>query len=109
MTSSSLTSLPPADSPLTKVFLGPYLSLLAQETIAFRKISYAELGQELSLSRVIVKEAVQGQIGLTRGQWLRLIQGLRLPTNFELQPSQRNAMLCWEVCYPPVPAGTTKK
>jgi hypothetical protein len=107
MTSSS--SLAPADSPLTKAFVGPYLGLLMKETIAFRKISYAELGADLSFSEVLVKEAVDGQIALTRGQWLRLVQRLKLPTNIEFQPSQRNQAPCWEVGYPPVPATGIKR
>src|SRR5262249_14947082 len=34
---------PPVDSPLTKVFLGPFVSLLIQETITCLKMSYKRL------------------------------------------------------------------
>lgn len=106
---TSLSSLPPPDSPLTKAFVGPYLGRLMKETVASRKISYAELGADLSLSEVLVKEAVEGQIALTRGQWLRLVQRLKLPPNIEFQQALRNQAPCWEVGYPPVPAAGIKR
>jgi hypothetical protein len=105
----SSSSLPPADSPLTKAFVGPYLGRLMKETITFRRISFAELGADLSFSDVLLKEAVEGQIALTRGQWLRLVQKLRLPANIEFQIGQRNEAPCWEVGYPPVPVAGIKR
>jgi hypothetical protein len=99
---SSVLSLPPHDSPLTKIFLGYYLSLLVQETITYRRIRYGELAREMSLPEKLLQDAVQGQLGLTRGHWVKLGQLLSLATNFELRQSERNCMPCWELCYPPV-------
>jgi hypothetical protein len=93
---------PPRDSPLTKAFAGQYLSSLVQETVTYCKISYKRLAQEMSLSETILREAVQGKLARTRGQWVRLGQLLSLPTNFELRPGERDGAPCWEVCYPPV-------
>lgn len=64
--------------------------------IVYRKLSYRDLRQEMSISEVIRKEAVQGELALTRGQWIRLAQLLRLPKNLELQTSERNGVPCWE-------------
>lgn len=100
MTPSS--TLPPCDSPLTKIFLGQYLSLLLQETITYHKKSYTELAQQMSIPEVVLRDAVQGKLGLTRGQWIRLGQLLGLPTTFELRPGEQNGEPCWEVCYPTV-------
>jgi hypothetical protein len=73
-----------------------------QETVTYCKISYERLAQEMSLSETILREAVQGKLARTRGQWVRLGQLLGLPTNFELRPDERDGAPCWEVCYPPV-------
>ena len=97
------SALPPPDSPLTKVFLGEYLGLLLNETISHSKMSYNALAQEMSIPEVVLRDAIQGKMGLTRGQWVKLGQLLRLPTTFELRPGERDGTPCWEVCYPPVP------
>jgi hypothetical protein len=101
-TTTPSSSLPPSDSPLTKVFAGQYLSSLVQETVTYRKISYKRLAQEMSMSETILREAVQGKLARTRGQWVRLGLLLGLPTNFELRPGEWDGAPCWEVCYPPV-------
>jgi hypothetical protein len=93
---------PPRDSPLTKAFAGQYLSSLVQETVTYCKLSYKRLAQEMSLSETILREAVEGKLARTRGQWVRLGQLLGLPTNFELRAGERDGAPCWEVCYPPV-------
>ncbi len=102
------SSLPPRDSPLTKTFLGQYLSLLVQETITYRKMPYKWLSQEMSMPETILREAIQGKLGLTRGQWVKLAQLLSLATTFDLRASERNGTPCWEICYPPVPARVDK-
>ena len=98
------SSLPPRDSPLTKAFAGQYVSLLVQETITYRKMSYKGLAQEMSMPETIIREAIQGKLGLTRGQWVKLGQLLSLATTFDLRASERNGTPCWEICYPPIPA-----
>lgn len=105
----SFPSLPPRDSPLTKAFLGQYLSLLVQETITDRKISYSALAQEMSIAEMILRDAVQGKLALKRGKWVKLGQLLNLATSFQLTPSDRNGTPCWELCYPPIPARIEKK
>lgn len=103
------SSPPPPDSPLTKAFLGQYVSLLVQETVSYLKLSYKGLAQEMSMPETIIREAVQGKVGLTRGHWIKLGQLLKIATNFQLVKSERNGAPCWEVCYPPVPARIDKQ
>jgi len=100
MTRSS--SLPPSDSPLTKVFLGQYVSSLIQETITYLQLPYGRLAQDMSIPEMVLRDAVEGKLGLTRGQWVRLGQMLDLPTTYELRPGERNDAACWELCFPPV-------
>lgn len=107
-TTTPSSSLPPRDSPLTKVFAGQYLSSLVEETIRYRKLSYGGLAHEMSIPEMVLRDAVQGKLGLTRGQWVKLGQLLKLPTDFQLLTSERNGAPCWEVCYPPVPVRTDK-
>ena len=96
------STLPPRDSPLTKAYLGQYVSLLMQETVTCLKLSYKGLAQEMSMPETIIREAIQGKLGLTRGHWAKLGQLLRIATNFQLVKNERNGVPCWEVCYPPV-------
>ena len=102
------SSLPPSDSPLTKVFLGQYVSLLIQETVAYRKLSYSVLAQEMSIPEMVLRDAIEGKLGLTRGQWVKLGQVMGMPTSYDLRPSERNGAPCWEVCFPPVPVKLDK-
>lgn len=100
MTHSSL--LPPADSPLTTVFLGEYVSKLMQETVAYLKFSYEGLAREMSIPEMVLHDAVDGKMGLTRGQWVKLGRLLGLPTTYILRPGERDGTPCWEICFPPV-------
>jgi hypothetical protein len=95
--------LPPIDSPLTKCFLGQFVSLLLQETIICLNVPYKRLAQDMSIPEVVLRDAVQGKLGFTRSKWVRVGQLLNLPTTFDLRPSERNGAPCWELCYPPVP------
>ena len=95
--------LPPVDSPLTKIFLGQFVSLLIQETITCLKTSYKRLALEMSTPEVVLRDAVQGKLAFTRPQWVRLARLLNLPTTFDLRPGERNGTPCWELCYAPVP------
>ncbi|HTT24805.1 MAG TPA: hypothetical protein VMG82_38170 [Candidatus Sulfotelmatobacter sp.] len=95
-------SLPPRDSPLTKVFLGQFVSSLMQETITCLKVPYDKLAQEMSTPELVLRDAVQGKLGFTRPQWNKLAQSLNLPTTFTVRPSEREGKPCWELCYPPV-------
>jgi hypothetical protein len=100
MTHSS--SLPPRDSPLTTMFLGQYVSALMVETIKSLKLSYARLAHEMAIPEMVLRDAVEGKMGLTRGQCVRLGKALGLPTTYELRPGEQDGVPCWEVCYPPV-------
>ena len=100
MTHSS--SLPPRDSPLTTVFADQYVSALMLETIKYLKLSYAGLAHEMSIPELVLRDAVEGKMGLTRGQWVRFGHLLGLPTTYELRPGERDGIPCWEVCFPPV-------
>jgi len=102
---SSALSLPPCDSPLTKVFLGQYLSKLVQETITYRKTRYSDLAREMSIPEMVLQDAIQGKLALTRGQWVKVGQLLKLPTTFELRASELHGKPCWELCYPPIGVG----
>jgi hypothetical protein len=61
--------LPPSDSPLTTVFLGPYVNSLMQETITYLKLPYDKLAREMSIPELVLRDAVDGKMGLTRGQF----------------------------------------
>ena len=37
------------------------------ETIEFLKLSYARLAQEMSVPEMVLRDAVEGKMGLTRG------------------------------------------
>ena len=66
MTRSS--SLPLSDSPLTLMFLGQYVSKLMQET-TYLKLS--TLAHEMSITELVLRDAVEGKMGVTRGQWVK--------------------------------------
>jgi hypothetical protein len=102
------SSLPPSDSPLTKVFLGQYVSSLIEETVRYLKMPYSKLAQEMSIPEMVLRDATEGKLGLTRGQWVKLGQVLGLPTSYDLRPSERNGSPCWEVCFLPIPVKMDK-
>jgi hypothetical protein len=95
-------SLPPLDSPLTTIFAGQYVSSLMLETIRYLNLSYRDLALRMFLPEMVLRDAVEGKMGLTRGQWVRLGKELELPTTYELRPGERDGMPRWEVCFPPV-------
>ena len=78
MTRSS--HLPPADSPLTTVFLGQYVSSLMQETIKYLQLSYTDLAPKMFIPEVLLRDGVEGKMALTRGQWIRLGHASRSPS-----------------------------
>lgn len=47
-------------------------------------------------------DAVDGKMGLTRGQWVEFGGLLGLPTTYQLRPGERDGMPCWKICFPPV-------
>jgi hypothetical protein len=99
------SSLPPRDSPLTKAFAGQYVSSLVEETIRYLRLPLNVLAKEMLIPEMVLRDVVQGKLGMTRGQWIRLGKVLKIATNFQLVKSERAGTLCWEICYPPVPAG----
>jgi hypothetical protein len=106
------SQLSPADSPLARIFLSDYISRLAQETVRYRALSYKKLAQQLSIPSPALEEAIKGRMGLKRGRWKMLFQLLELPTTFQLRPSERDGLPCWEAYFPPVSAqleGNTKQ
>jgi hypothetical protein len=84
------------------MFLGQYVSALMLETIKSLKLSYARLAHEMAIPEMVLRDAVEGKMGLTRGQWARLGKALGLPTTYELRPGEQDGVPCWEVCFPPV-------
>ena len=84
------SSLPPSDSPLTLMFLGQYVSELMQETVTYLKLSYVGLAHEMSIPELVLRDAVEAKMGLTRGQWVRLGRMLGLPTTYQLRSSERD-------------------
>ncbi len=84
------------------MFLGQYVSALMQETITYLKLSYEGLAHEMSIPELVLRDAVDGKMGLTRGQWVRFGKLLGLPTTYELRPGERDGVPCWEICFPPV-------
>jgi hypothetical protein len=97
------SSLPPSDSPLTTLFLGQYVSRLMQETISYLKLSYDALAHEMSIPELVLRDANEGKMGLTHGQWVMLGKILGPPTTYQLRPGERDGMPCWEICLPPFP------
>ena len=73
-----------------------------QETITYLKLPYDKLAHQMSIPEMVLHDAVECKMGLTRGQWVRLGIALGLPTTFDLRPSERDGAPCWEVCFPPV-------
>jgi hypothetical protein len=106
------SQLSPPDSPLAKIFLSDYISRLAQETVRYRALTYKKLAQQLSIPSPALEEAIKGRMGLKWGRWKMLFQLLELPTTFQLRPSERDGLPCWEAYFPPVSAqleGNTKQ
>ena len=50
-----------------------------QETITYLKLSYVGLAHEMSIPELVLRDAVEGKMGLTRGQWLRFGRLLSRP------------------------------
>lgn len=90
------------------MFLGQYVSKLMQETISYLKLPYDKLAHEMSIPELVLRDAVEGKMGLTRGQWVKFGRLLGLPTTYILRPGERDGTPCWEICFPPV-ALTAKK
>ena len=84
------------------MFLGEYVSKLMLETISYLKLSYDGLAHEMSIPEMVLRDAIEGKMGLTRGQWVRLGKVLGLPTTYKLRPAERDGIPCWEICFPPV-------
>jgi hypothetical protein len=49
------------------MFVGQYVSALMQETITYLKLSYEGLAHEMSIPELVLRDAVDGKMGLTRG------------------------------------------
>ena len=73
-----------------------------QETIAYLKLPYGELAHEMPVPELVLRDAVEGKISLTRGQWVKFGRLLGLPTTYILRPGDRDGVPCWEICFPPV-------
>jgi len=101
-TTTPSSSLPPRDSPLTKAFAGQYVSSLVEETIRYLRVALNVLAKEMLIPEMVLRDVVQGKLGMTRGQWIKLGKLLKIATNFQLVKSERNGTPCWEICFPPV-------
>jgi len=84
------------------MFLGQYVSKLMQETITYCKQPYDKLAHEMSIPELVLRDAVEGRMGLTRGQWVKFGRLLGMPTAYELRPGEREGRPYWEICFPPV-------
>ena len=78
------------------------------ETIRYLKLSYVWLAHDMSIPEMVLRDAVERKMGLTRGQWVKLGQRLGLPTTYELRVGEQDGTPCWEVCSPPVHARMDK-
>ena len=85
--------LPPSDSPLTLMFLGQYVSKLMQETITYLKLPYDKLAHQMSIPEMVLRDAVEGKMGLTRRQWVRLGRMPGLPATYILRPGERDGQV----------------
>ena len=63
---------------------------------------------KMSIPEMVLRDAAEGKMGLTRGQWVKLVQILGITTTYELRPGERNGAPCWEICFPPVPVSMDK-
>ena len=52
----------------------------------------AKLAHEMSIPELVLRDAVEGKMGLTRGQWVKFGRLLGLPTTYILRPGERDAM-----------------
>jgi hypothetical protein len=102
------SSLPPSDSPLTTMFLGQYVSALMHETIDYLKLPYDGLAHEMSIPELVLRDGVEGKMGLTRGQWVKFGRLLGLPTTYVLRPGERDGVPCWEIRFPPLSLAANK-
>jgi len=84
------------------MFLGQYVSSLMQETIMYLELSFDKLAHQMSIPELVLRDAVEGRMGLTRGQWVKFGKMLGLPTTYQLRPGERDGRPCWEICFPPV-------
>lgn len=84
------------------MFLGQYVSSLMQETIRYLQLSYSDLALRMFIPEMVLRDAVEGKMALTRGQWIRFGRILDLPTTYELRPGERDGVPSWEICFPPV-------
>jgi hypothetical protein len=80
------------------MFLGQYLSCLIQKTITYLKLSYSDLAVTTFIPEMVLRDAVERKMALTRGQWIKLGHLLDLPTAYELRAAERDGLACWEVC-----------
>ena len=77
------------------MFLGQYVSKLMQETIRYLKLPYDTLAHEMSIPELVLRDAVEGKMGLTRGQWVKFGRLLGLPTIYQLRPGERDGRRGW--------------
>ena len=75
------------------MFLGQYVSKLMQETITYLKLPYATLAHEMSVPEMVLHDAVEGKMGLTRRQWVRLGRMPGLPTTYILRRGERDGQV----------------
>jgi hypothetical protein len=62
----------------------------------------------MSVPKMVLCDAVEGKMLLTRGPWVKSGRLLGLPTSYQLRPGERDGMPCWEICFPPVALTTNK-
>jgi hypothetical protein len=67
-----------ADSPLAKILLGQYLSCLITETLNYINMPHKELARAMSIQEVVLRDTIDGKVGLARRQWTRLAELLNL-------------------------------
>jgi hypothetical protein len=64
------------------------------ETLKHLKLSYARLAHEMAIPEMVLRDAVEAKMGLSRGQRVRLGKALGLPTTYELRPGERDGVPC---------------
>jgi hypothetical protein len=81
---------------------GPICEFADAETLTYLKLSYSDLALRRFIPEMVLRDAVNGNMGLSLGQWIRLGKVRGLPTMCKIRPSERDGAPRWEVCFPPV-------
>jgi len=77
------------------------MSMLTQETISYLKLSYKGLAHKMSIPEMVLRDAVECNMGLTSRTVGQVWSSARSATTYERRPDERDGTPCWEICFRP--------